>query len=317
MAVSFLDGPLIRMEVPQPFQLSSSLESGQAHRWRREPSQDGEVRDWYCSVIRGTVVKVRAGQEDCGHDTCVLELTAAPRCEHAHVEELLGSYFRLGDDITAIHQDICRDPRVSDMADRYRGLRLLRQEPWETCIAFICSANSNIPRIHANMEAMARSFGDPVPLGRELGYTFPSPERLAAAGEASLRALGLGFRARYVDQASRLVARGKLDLESLRSMAYDEAKGTLMEVPGIGPKVADCILLHSLDQLEAFPIDVWVRRALSDWYFPGEKPPPDRIMVEWAREHFGPYAGYAQLYLFHGRRVGVGRRAATQEADPA
>ena len=95
-------------------------------------------------------------------------------------------------------------------------------------------------------------------------------------------------------------------------MPYPEAKEQLMELPGVGPKIADCVLLHSLDKLEAFPIDVWVRRALSEWYFPtgdaeqGQKPPPDKAMLEWALEHFGPYAGYAELYLFHGRRLGKG-----------
>ena len=108
------------------------------------------------------------------------------------------------------------------------------------------------------------------------------------------------------------MARGELDLEALRHTPYPEAKDRLMELPGVGPKIADCVLLHSLDKLEAFPIDVWVRRALRDWYFPatssGEseerKPPPDRAMLEWAQEYFGPYAGYAELYLFHGRRLG-------------
>jgi len=134
-------------------------------------------------------------------------------------------------------------------------------------------------------------------------YSFPTPERLAEAGEQLLRTLGLGFRAPYVANAARTVASGDLDLEALRYAPYQDAKERLMDLPGIGPKIADCVLLHSLDKLEAFPIDVWVRRAMAEWYFQGRKPPPDRVMWEWAQEYFGPYAGYAELYLFHGRRM--------------
>ena len=129
-------------------------------------------------------------------------------------------------------------------------------------------------------------------------------DRLAEAGEAELRRLGLGFRAPYVDKATRMVLDGRLDLSRLIETPYPEAKTKLMETPGIGPKVADCIAVFSLDKLEAFPIDVWVRRALREWYFPGQKPPPDRVMLEWAQGHFGRYGGYAQQYLFHGRRLG-------------
>ncbi|MCH8802271.1 MAG: DNA-3-methyladenine glycosylase 2 family protein, partial [Chloroflexi bacterium] len=133
--------------------------------------------------------------------------------------------------------------------------------------------------------------------------TFPSPADLAEAGEAELRRLGLGFRAPYVDQAARAVLDGELDLPALVRAPYPEAKAALMEIKGIGSKIADCIAVFSLDKLEAFPIDVWIRRALSEWYFPGQKTPPDRVLLEWAQEHFGRYGGYAQQYLFHGQRL--------------
>ena len=124
----------------------------------------------------------------------------------------------------------------------------------------------------------------------------------AEAGEGELRRLGLGFRAPYVARAAKAVLDGQLDLAVLVRMPYPEAKAALMEIKGIGSKIADCIAVFSLEKLEAFPIDVWVRRALSEWYFPGQKTPPDRVLLEWAQEHFGRYGGYAQQYLFHGRR---------------
>ena len=133
-------------------------------------------------------------------------------------------------------------------------------------------------------------------------HTFPTPSDLAEAGELELRRLGLGFRAPYVHKAAIAVLEGRLDMQALVRMPYPEAKAALMECPGIGSKIADCIAVFSLEKLEAFPIDVWIRRALREWYFPGQKTPPDRVLLEWAQEHFGRYGGYAQQYLFHGRR---------------
>ena len=299
--------PTSRITPGQPFDLASSLQSGQAHRWRRD-GRPGE--GWHSGVIHGNLITIRSVEPEVPGESCTLELRSTPSKD---LGPLLRDYFRLDDDIEAIYRDITGDPKVEAMVHRYRGLRLLRQEPWECLIAFICSANSNIPRIHANMEAMSESFGQPLTLDGCVRHTFPTPGRLAAAGEAALRSLGLGFRAPYVARTAVAVAEGELDLESLRRLPYWEAKERLMALPGVGPKIADCVLLHSLDKLEAFPIDVWVRRALREWYFTstgsaqGPKPPPDRVMLEWALEHFGAYAGYAQLYLFHGRRVGGDR----------
>lgn len=278
----------MELVIDQPFDLTASLESGQAHRWRREG-------DWYSGVVQGIFIKLRQSSRG-------VEF----RCHPSHEESLvplLHSYFRLDDDIEAIYAEIRRDKRVAAMIDRYPGLRLLRVEPWECLIAFICSANSNIPRIHQVMEKMADSHGHPVCLDGEVRHSFPSPIQLVEAGEMELRRLGLGFRAPYVDKTTRRVVEGLLDLPALVRTPYPEAKAQLMECPGIGPKIADCIAVFSLEKLEAFPIDVWIRRALGEWYFPGQKTPPDRVLLEWAHDHFGRYAGYAQQYLFHGRRL--------------
>ena len=301
----------MRLPVYQSLNLAASLGSGQAHRWRKEEvvvSRSTEV--WHYGVIYGNFIGIRAvpaaperGFEAPLRETCALEFHSAPHSTLDSLESLLRSYFRLDDDIEAIYQEITDDPQVALMVQRYRGLRLLRIEPWECLISFICSANSNIPRIHANMEALAEKFGRPLSLNGRVRYSFPRPEDLAEAGEGALRALGLGFRAPYVSKAALAVARGELDLEALKGMPYREAKERLIEIPGVGEKVADCVLLHSLDQLEAFPIDVWVRRALLEWYFSGQKPLPNKHLLGWAQEHFCPHAGYAQLYLFHGRRL--------------
>ena len=282
----------MQLAINQPFDLAGSLESGQAHRWKK--LGDG----WYSGVLGEQLVHIR--QNGAGVEYQVAGVNG--RESDAGINSLLHSYFRLDDDIRAIYADICRDRRVEQMVVRYPGLRILRQEPWECTVAFICSATSNIPRIHQNMEAMADSLGAPVKLAGEVRHTFPSPDQLAQAGEGFLRELGLGFRAPYVIAAANMVRAGALDLDELTRLPYGEAKERLMECRGIGAKIADCIAVFALEKLEAFPVDVWVRRALAEWYFPMQKKPPDKAMVEWAQGYFGKYAGYSQQYLFHGRR---------------
>ena len=278
----------MELAVEQPLDLAASLESGQSHRWRREG-------DWLSGVVRGNFMKVRqTGQR--------IELRSQPWPE-ASLVTLFQSYLRLDDDIRAIYDDISRDSRVAEMIARYPGLRLLRLEPWECLISFICSANSNMPRIHQSIEKLSNSFGDPITLDGQVRHVFPTVSQLAEASEEELRSLGLGFRAPYVAKATQMVLQGRLDLDYLVRAPYPEAKALLMECPGIGSKIADCIAVFSLEKLEAFPIDVWVRRALGEWYFPDQKTPPDRVLLEWAQDHFGRYGGYAQQYLFHGRRL--------------
>ena len=283
----------MELTIDQPFDLTSSLESGQAHRWKK-------VDGWYSGVVRGEFIQIRQTTpvDEKGQ---LVEFFSGPSPE-ATAAVMLHEYFRLDDDIDAIYSDINRDGRVAEMVNKYPGLRLLRTEPWECLVAFICSANNNIARIHQLMERMSDEYGHPLTLNGATRHTFPNPADLAEAGEAELRRLGLGFRAPYVDRAARAVLTGDLDLPALVLMPYPEAKAALMELKGIGSKIADCIAVFSLEKLEAFPIDVWIRRALAEWYFPGQKTPPDRVLLEWAQEHFGRYGGYSQQYLFHGQR---------------
>ena len=281
------------LSINQPFDLAESLESGQAHRWRRLPDR------WYSGVLGDRLLHLRQVPDglECR------EAAISGESSSGDTGALLRAYFRLDDDIDAIYADICRDRRVAAMVARYPGLRILRQEPWECTVAFICSATSNIPRIHQNMEAMADRLGEPLELAGEVRRTFPSAQGLASAGEGVLRELGLGFRAPYVIAAAQQVCEGSLDLDELIRRPYPDTKARLMECYGIGAKIADCIAVFSLEKLEAFPVDVWVRRALAEWYFPMQKKPPDRAMVQWAQSYFGQYAGYSQQYLFHGRRM--------------
>ena len=250
-ATAVTDAP-VKLHIDQPFDLTSSLNSGQSHRWERTDSPYGPSTEWRLGIMLGHLVQIRQISGN-GTGGASLELRSDPPRDPDCLMSLVRRYFRLDDDIEGIYRRITTDPRVAEMVQQYRGLRLLRLNPWECFVAFICSANSNIPRIHQNMESMARAFGEPLEIDGQVRHSFSSPARLAEVGEQPLRDLGLGFRAKYVAAASRMVADGDLDLEQLVLTPYDEAKKRLMEAPGIGPKVADCILLHSLDKLEAFP----------------------------------------------------------------
>ena len=286
----------ISLDSGQPLDLESSLLGGQAHRWQREGR-------WCCGVLRGQLVLIR-------QEGNVLEFHCAPSPSDTMAYRIR-QHLRLDDDLPAIQAEIAFDANVAAQIARYPGLRVLRQEPWECLIAYICSANSNLETIHRNLERMSDAFGEPLTLTLSDGngsavirrYTFPTPIDLAEAGEAELRRLKLGFRAPYVHRAALAVAEKRLDLDYLLTAPYAEVKAQLMALKGIGDKIADCIALMSLEKSQAFPIDVWVRRALAEWYFPGQKTPTNRVLLEWAQNYFGQYAGYANQYLFHGRRL--------------
>lgn len=271
----------------QPLNLQATMESGQLFRW----SKDGE---WYRGVIgeHGYALKEAANG--------LLVNTSAPAAGEA--ERALRDFFRLDDDLPATYEAMAGDKKLSEAIGRWRGLRILRQDPWECLISFVCSSVSNIPRISRNLKALAQAYGRPVSLGNSPLHTFPGPERLAYASEEDLLKLGLGFRAGYVVKIVERVAGGLLDIDSLRTTAYQDAKSALMELPGVGNKVADCVLLFSLEKLEGFPIDRWVLRGLVDWYGHSEK---SRYadLVAWAQGRWGINAGYVQQYMYHHKRL--------------
>jgi N-glycosylase/DNA lyase len=277
----------LSLHIDQPLDLASTLESGQAFRWHRQG-------DWYYGTIHDNLVALKL----VGSRLDVR--SSSPSTEQ--IKPALRDYLRLDDDLEAIYSCIDTDPRMHEAIAAYRGLRILRQDPWECLVSFICSANSNIPRISANMVAIAQSYGQPLKLDDYVDYSFPTPENLAEAGETALRELKLGFRAKYVAKAAERVALGEVKLEPLRHIPYQEAKEVLTSLPGVGDKVADCVLLFSLDKLDACPIDRWVRRAMEEWYLDGAKLNYKGIRA-WSLEKWGGYAGYAQQYLFHQKRL--------------
>ncbi|MFH0897446.1 MAG: hypothetical protein V1850_05310, partial [Candidatus Bathyarchaeota archaeon] len=190
------------------------------------------------------------------------------------------------------------------------GLRITRQDPWECIVSYICATFSNISRIKGMILNLSRKFGREIAYDGLTFYTFPSRESLVKATLSDLSNCGLGYRAKYVQSASEIIKNLKLNIEDLKRLTYSEAKRELLMLPGIGPKVADCILLFSLDRLEAFPVDVWIRKILSKHYsqhFADSRPLTREGLTTgryeqisaFGRAYFGEYAGYAQEYLFH------------------
>ena len=274
----------------QPFDLESTLFSGQVFRWRKQ----GE---WYEGVVFGHIVRVREVEGGIAFTTADDGVGVT--------KSRLRDYFALDDDLHKVYSVLSRDDGLDQAFDRYRGMRILRQDPWETTLSFLCAQNSNVLRITRNVEDMCRSFGRPISLEGSTRYTYPTPDALAEAGEQALRDLGLGYRARYIVSAAERVARGQIDLMALRDASYEDALDALVSLDGVGDKVANCIMLFCMDKPQAFPVDTHIRQVLRERYPRARrvKSSDIRRVRAWAQEHFAPYAGYANHYLFHSRRV--------------
>lgn len=228
--------------------------------------------------------------------------------ENADVESYQNKeidFFRKNDRIEHILKTISKDKTVRFAIEKYPGLRIVRQDPFQCLISFIVSANSNIQKIKTNLERLSEKFGDRVSWNEKEFHLFPEPKAIAKATIEEIKTCGLGYRAKFVHEASKIIQSGELDFEHLKKSDYLEAKYAIQEVTGIGNKVADCILLFSLEKLEAFPLDRWMIRILQKYYmdeFKFEtKTITDRqyqLMHEKIIDHFGKYAGYAQQFLF-------------------
>ncbi len=202
-------------------------------------------------------------------------------------------YFDLDRDYTALAAGLRAYPTAARAMALLPGLRVLNQPPWEALVAFILSANNNVGRIRGLVNGLIKRYGE---------GGFPSPERLVTISEGELRALGCGYRAPYLLQTARMVRNG-FPLEALAGMSGVEAHEHLLELPGVGDKVADCVQLFGLGQRDAFPVDVWVERLMKRWFLPEAR--DRREIRRRAREMFGAQAGIVQQSLFHCARLGL------------
>lgn len=287
---------------PAELDLTATLGCGQAFRWKQD-SVGTDGTDRWTGIISGRVVSLWR-REATLHCSMQGKTFGAALIDH---------YLDLGLDLGSVRREIAIDPHVMAAMESYPGLRILQQEPWECLVSFILSQMSNVGRISRNIEDLAAHFGREILPGY---FAFPSPDELAQASVEALRAMGLGYRAEYVYRVAQKCAdQGTTWLNSLAQRDYRAArdhivlplneKRTTEKVHGVGPKVADCVLLFSLGHYEAFPVDVHVRRAMERWY--GQEHPFNTTydsVADFGRSHFGRYAGYAQQYLFHRQRTG-------------
>lgn len=214
-------------------------------------------------------------------------------------------FFRKKDDIEKIIKSISKDNITKNAVKQYLGLRILEQDPFQCLISFIISSNSNIQKIKSSLEKISKKFGTKVVFQNQEFFIFPEPKKLAKASIKEIKNCGVGYRAQFIKEAASMTMLKKIDFEYLKKSNYQDAKKEICLIPGVGNKVADCVLLFSLNKLEAFPLDRWIIRILEKYY-------SDKFQLETKTitekqydiihgkilNHFGPFAGYAQQFLF-------------------
>lgn len=271
-----------------PTALAETLDGGQAFRWHR-------TADYYEGRWGSNAIRLRHTN---GQVHYSLPHNEDPRASLRHLDR----YFAVDLDFTMLTNSLPwrSDSVLATAVDHFQGLRILRQPFAETLFCFLCSSTKQIPQIKAICEAVALDMGSPLADG---SHALPSWPAIAEAGEARLRAAKLGYRARYIYQIACFLAEHPGWLETTEAAPTTEARARLLELPGVGRKIADCVLLFGAGRLEAFPIDTWVEKILTRAYrLEGWKLPQ---LQDFARIHFGNTAGYAQQYLFAAARAGL------------
>jgi N-glycosylase/DNA lyase len=268
-----------------PFDLAATLNSGQAFHWT--PWREGFV-----GLIGNEPLYL--AQPESGILVCSSGFT-----------EKASTYLGLDHPILEISRTF---PDMDIMLNRAisfcRGIRLLKQPHWECLATFITSSLKQVPHIRQISLRLRERFGERVERpGLPVLYAYPSPEKLAAAGETALRECGLGYRAAFLHRAAKDIASGVFNISKISSLPDNEALAQLCTLHGVGEKIASCALLFAWERHGVFPIDVWIERVLRQLYFPRRRKLTSREIRDFAHQHFGPYRGYAQQYLFHWARL--------------
>ena len=265
------------------YDLAASLNSGQSFRWNGH-------RDGWTGVVGDRWIRLERTAEGIRAITCI------PQKDWNWLAEYLQTEADLDSILATFPDDEPLRRAVSDC----RGLRLLKLDAWECLASFILSSSKQIVQIRQIVTTLCERYGEPVAtaLGEPKAYAFPTPARLSSLKEADLRSCKMGFRAPYLLATARKVADGECNLDYLRALPVDQARAELVRLPGVGDKIANCVLLYAYGFPTAFPLDVWVIRALQTLYFKGRKKSVTSLK-DFSSRHFGPYSGYAQQYLFH------------------
>jgi N-glycosylase/DNA lyase len=292
------------------FNLDHSLNCGQVFRWTKE-------RDWWTGVVNGGAVKLK-------QETDFLKVkTDSEKTD----ENFIRNYFRLDDPLSQIMTSINKDEVIKRAISILSGLHLVNQDPWECTVSFMCATNKSIKSIKKIISNICHNFGSRINFEGEIYYAFPDPKAIALADKKMLESCGLGYRVQYVKKVANIISTEDVTFEDLKKAKYESARDILLseykgikKFSGIGPKVADCILLFSLNKMNAFPIDIWIGRAILRFYLHlFDKETSKNIDVKirkglidrsiyskvsmGMRTYFGDYSGYAQEYLYHYTRL--------------
>jgi len=273
---------MLRITLPEnsPFSLDLTLGCGQVFRWEK-------TGEWWTGVVGREVIRIRQKGR-----TLIFEGTS---------KERLRDYFGLDIDLCFIIDSIDRDPVIHGAVMNCIGLRLVHQPPWECLASYICATYANIPGIRKKIALLSETFGESIPISPGSAfYSFPSAEVLADSAPCDLSRCSLGYRAPYLSATAREIAADPTWIDRIHALEYDPARQDLMRFMGVGPKVADCVLLFAFRKYEAFPVDVWIARIMQRHYGAAEKGGYEQIRRK-GREYFGQYAGYAQEYLYGDR----------------
>lgn len=263
------------------FELSHIFDCGQCFRWNRRPNGN------YIGVAFGKVIEVEKKENDVIIYNISEEEFKNTWCE----------YFDLKRDYGKIKEALSKDPLLKKSIDFGYGIRLLKQEKLEMLISFIISANNRIPMIKKAIENISKKWGEKLTYKDEVFYSFPTIEKLSMASEEDFEECSTGFRAKYLKDTIDKVYSGEFDLNYVGSLNDDECHKELQKLMGVGPKVADCIMLFSMEKYSAFPVDVWVKKAMMKFYVA-----PDvslKKIRDFGRNEFGNLSGFAQQYLFY------------------
>ncbi len=280
------------------FSIKHTVESAQPLTFFGDIRKDG---NGICYSSGGSMVDVEQNGTE-------LKCKAFGRLAESDLRKEVVARFGLDDDMNKIYKKIGTDAFLVEAISRYRGLRITRNDPWETALCFVISQFNNVKRIKGIVGRLMAAYGEERVFDSgnvELRFReFPTPEAIAKQNAKSLMVHGAGYRAEYIRAVAKACS-GDFDLKKLYKKNYAEAKEDLLELHGVGDKVADCILLFGYGKLEAFPIDTWIKRVVENAYFGGKRQ-NIRAIHEFADERWGAYAGYAQQYLFHfGRHGGM------------
>jgi N-glycosylase/DNA lyase len=308
------DPPMKFTKIRAPdFDLEKTLNSGQVFHW-------GKVGDGFVGAIGDRAVyleqpceflKVRFG----GPPLRLRSGQTTPTREPRVLPRIVARYFALDHALGTICDSFPKDPVMNVARDFCRGLRIIRQPKWECLATFICSSMKQVAHIRQISLALRKRFGEQRTIDDHLVYSFPSARRLAQASEKELLACKLGYRAKNVRATAGLVSSGQADLEAWSALSNAELRKELCALPGVGPKIANCVMLFAYERLRAFPIDVWIERVLRQHYFSRRRKMTARRLHEFCETYFGEHGGYAQQYLFHHARMASRRDGSTRRSS--